>query len=56
MGFEDMGIDFDVEVVGFVNIELVEYFVIEDCFLNGCLELEKVGVYFMDCDICYWFE
>jgi hypothetical protein len=37
MGLEDMGIDPDVEVAGFVNTEPAEYLVIEDRFPNSGL-------------------
>lgn len=56
MGFEDMAIDPDVEVAGFVNTEPVEYLVIEDRFPNGRPELEKAGVHFTDRDTCHRFE
>lgn len=56
MGLEDMAIDPDVEVAGFVNTEPAEYLVIEDRFPNGRPELEKAGVYFTERDTCYRFE
>ena len=56
MGFEDMVIDPDAEVAGFVNTEPAEYLIIEDRFPNGRPELEKAGVYFTDRDTCDRFE
>lgn len=56
MGFEDMSIDPDAGVAGFVNTEPAEYLVIEDCFPNGRPELEKAGVHFTDRDTCDRFE